>query len=80
MPLDLKWKISIQLSKNSFPLFLRPTHTHTDVCRRDLCLSSYRMELATQVQIPDEDVCMSYITDNLDKGMNLFIFLRAMGK
>ena len=38
------------------------------------------MELAAQVQIQDEAVCISFCTNALGKGMNPSFLLIAMGK
>ena len=38
------------------------------------------MELATQVQILDEAVCISLCADTLRKGMNPFVLLPSIGK
>ena len=38
------------------------------------------MGTANQVQVLDESVCISHNTNTLEKGMNLIIFPRAIGK
>ena len=38
------------------------------------------MELAAYIQIQDEVDCISFCVNALEKGMNPFVFLQAMGK